>query len=147
MPLLSLVNSEFMRSGILLAVLAAIAYSAGISALAAPFSATCALLALMPNAPFSSPRTLIVSHAICIGIGAGFAALPLPIFVIVVSAAWLSIMMMSALRALHAPAVAHTVILALGVQSVASYALWAMAIALCFALYAKILLAGQLKSI
>jgi CBS-domain-containing membrane protein len=122
----------------LLTALIVVAYASGLQAMAAPFCATCALLALMPNAPFSSPRTLWLSHLVCIGSGVLFAALPLPTLLAVLLAAWLSITAMSLLRVVHAPAVAHTVILSLGMQQTFVYAIGAFATALGFALFTLI---------
>ncbi len=132
-------QGQSLRSGVLLTTLIVVAYASGIHAMAAPFCATCTLLALMPKAPFSSPRTLFLSHLLCVGTGALFAALPLPTLLIVLLAAWLSIMAMAFFQAIHAPAVAHTVILALGMQSTYTYAIGALATASGFALFALII--------
>ncbi|MBI3897417.1 MAG: HPP family protein [Gammaproteobacteria bacterium] len=131
-------TGPFVRGGMLTAALMTVVYGAGISAMAAPFSATCVLLALMPQAPFSQPRTLLLAHVICIVLGAGFAALPLPAFVAVFGVVWLSIMLMAVCRAVHAPAVAHAVILTLGAQPVATYSRWALILAVAFAMYARV---------
>jgi CBS-domain-containing membrane protein len=132
-------SGQALRCGVLLTALIMVTYASGISAMAAPFCATCTLLALMPKAPFSTPKTLFLSHLICIGIGASAVALPLPALATVLLAAWVSIMAMAWFRVVHAPAVAHTAILSLGKQSVESYVLVTIATALGFALFAYVL--------
>lgn len=129
---------QFAIAACLLAALVTTAYASGVSTLVAPFSATCALLALLPRAPFSQPRTILLSHIICIGIGAAMVVLPiaLPVLVLVLLATWISIVLMALFRVVHAPAVAHAAILGLGNQNVTEYTFWAMAVAVLFTVYA-----------
>lgn len=137
LPTLELVRPS-VRTGFLLSALIIVAYLTGISAMAAPFSATCALLAILPKASFSAPKTLLWSHFICVGIGVVFLSLPLPSLVLVALSAWVSITLMVSLRVVHAPAVAHAVILSLGTQSVQNYAVCAMVTALGFAIFSHV---------
>lgn len=125
-----------LKSGLLLSVLVAASFWSGVMAMAPPFSATCVLLVLLPSAPFSAPRTVLVSHLLCLGAGVFFLLLPLPPILLVLCAAWLALILMAWLRAVHAPALAHTVILGLGQQHVTSYVLWAVLIIISFTLLA-----------
>lgn len=138
------INSETLaqvaRSGGLLAALVIVAQYTGVSAMAGPFSATCALLAILPKASFSQPKVIFFSHLICIAAGAALVRLPLPPLVIAFAAAWISIMGMALCRVVHAPAVAHAVILALGKQDVILYSAIAMMTATAFAVYALVTL-------
>jgi CBS-domain-containing membrane protein len=136
-------SRPLLRAGVLLVALMAAAHLSGVSAMAAPFSATCALLALMPKAPFSQPRTIALSHLICIGMGAMLLVLPLPPLVLALIGAWLAIGGMALTRAVHAPAVAHTVILALGKQTLGLYVGASLAVTLAFALVAFVSLRGE----
>lgn len=124
----------------LLAALVTIAFFSGVPTLAAPFSATCALLALLPKSPFSQPKAILLSHIICVGIGAALVLLPLalPVWGLVLLATFISIALMVLFRAVHAPAVAHAAILSLGNQSVGEYAFWALVVAFSFAFFAYI---------
>ena len=134
-PTLSELAGPSLRMGAMLAALIAVAHWSGVTAMTAPFSATCALLVLLPRAPFSTPRTVFVAHLICVGVGVVCVSLPLASPMIVLLAAWVSIMLMAKLRVVHAPAVAHAVILSLGTQDVKTYALCAIATASGLALY------------
>ena len=130
---------QLVRSGVLLAALMATVFVSGISAMAGPFCASCALLALMPKAPFSTPKTLLLSHVICVGAGVLLLSLPFPTLAITFVAAWISIMTMTLLRVVHAPAVAHTVILTLGKQDGESYAVAVLLTALGLTLLAYLM--------
>lgn len=130
--------TQFALSGLLLAALVAAADYTNTSAMIGPFSATCALLALLPKAPFSQPGTVAWSHAICIGTGALMAMLQIPPLIAAFAAAWLSIFLMAGYRVVHAPAVAHAVILALGKQDVPVYLLAAGLCSAGFALFAYV---------
>ena len=132
--------AQLARSGGLLAALIIVAQLTGVSAMAGPFSATCALLAILPKAPFSQPKVIFFSHLICIVAGAALVNLPLPPLVIAFAAAWISIMGMALCRVVHAPAVAHAVILALGKQDVLVYSMVALMTAAAFAVYAQLTL-------
>lgn len=132
------VGTPIWRSAVLLAALGVVAFVTGTFAMAAPFSATCALLAALPDAPFSKPRSLWISHAVCIGVGVAVSWVPAPALALALVGAWLSIAGTLVLRALHAPAVAHTVILALGTQVVVKYSIVAFVVALAFALVAYV---------
>lgn len=134
-PITSELARPSLRMGVMLAALIATAHWSGVTAMTAPFSATCALLVLLPKAPFSTPRTVFVSHLLCVGVGVVCLLLPLASPVIVLLAAWVSIMLMASLRVVHAPAVAHAVILSLGKQDADTYALFAIATASGLALY------------
>jgi CBS-domain-containing membrane protein len=129
-----------LRLGIMLSLLMLAAWYSGATAMAAPFSATAALLALLPQAPFSSPRAVLGSHVISLGAGLAAAAALLvwhgPVLVLALPAAWAAIMLMAATRTLHAPAAAHAVILALGKQDMLPYAGSALAVAMFFSLQA-----------
>jgi CBS-domain-containing membrane protein len=135
-PALSLSSNQAIRGATLIAVLMAVAHISGVTAMAAPFSATCALLALLPKAPFSQPRTLLVSHAICLAMGAAGSVVPAPMMLLAFAGTWIAIMAMARARALHAPAVAHTVIISLGTQALPRYLTLACGMTACFALYA-----------
>lgn len=126
------------RSGALLAAVLAAGYGSGIHAMTIPFSTTCALLALAPEAPFSRPRAIVLSHAVCIAAGVVSAALPFPPLAASLTAAWASILLMAAVRGTHAPAVAHAAILASGAPDPGAYSIWASGLALGFALYAGV---------
>lgn len=131
-------TTQFARSGLLLAALIAVAAYSDVSAMIGPFSATCALLALLPAAPFSQPGTVAWSHMICIAAGAVMALAQVPPLPAAFFAAWISIMLMAGYRVVHAPAVAHAVILALGKQDVVVYSLVAGISSIGFALFAYI---------
>lgn len=135
-------STQFARSGLLLAALIAVAAYSDVSAMIGPFSATCALLALLPAAPFSRSGTVAWSHLICIGAGAVMTLAHVPPLPAAFFAAWISIMLMAGYRVVHAPAVAHAVILALGKQDVLVYALVAGISSSGFALFAYV---SQLK--
>lgn len=108
----------------------------GVSAMIAPFSATCALLALLPNAPFSQARTLVISHAICIGLGALGSFVAAPVLVVALLVGWMAIIGMVWTHKLHAPAVAHTIILVFGKQPPDRYIIASMATVLVCAAFA-----------
>lgn len=127
--------TALLHCAMLLSSLFAGAWLSGSPAMIAPFCASCALLVLMPSSPFSAPRTVIVAHAACICVGAACGSLPVPALLAALLAAWLAIAAMAALRAIHAPAVAHTVILALGNVPTGRYGLYAGATAAGFALF------------
>ncbi|MES2047234.1 MAG: HPP family protein [Pseudomonadota bacterium] len=124
------------KSGMLLSLLMIASFYSGVTAMAAPFSASCVLLVLLPKSPFSTPRTVLLAHLLCLSAGAIFSLLPLPSIVLVISAAWIALLAMAWLRAVHAPALAHTVILCLGKQAMLSYILSAALIVISFALLA-----------
>lgn len=125
-----------LKSGLMLLAVMGAAWWSGTTAMAAPFSATCVLLALLPASPFSSPRTVLLAHVLCLAAGALGMALPVAPLAAALVAAWLALMAMSTLRAVHAPAVAHTVILSLGAQHGAIYLASALFVASAFALMA-----------
>lgn len=106
-------RAQLARSGILLLVLVAISYSTGISQMVGPFTATCALLAILPMAPFSKPKTILVSHLICVGVGLALTEAPIHPLLATFLGAWVAIMAMAIFRVVHAPAVAHTAIILL----------------------------------
>jgi hypothetical protein len=120
-------KAQLVLSAALLAGLMVAAQLSGVSAMAAPFAATCALLALLPRAPFSQPRVLVLSHLICIGVGAVGALAEAPVLLVVLLMTWLATTAMATSQSLHAPAVAHTVILSLGKQPLERYMLAALA--------------------
>ncbi|MES2129205.1 MAG: HPP family protein [Pseudomonadota bacterium] len=124
------------RSGLMLLAVMGAAWWSGATAMAAPFSATCVLLALLPGAPFSAPRTVLLAHVLCLAAGAMGMVLPLPPLAAALVAAWLALLAMARLRAVHAPAVAHAVILSLGAQHGAAYLASALGVAGGFALLA-----------
>jgi CBS-domain-containing membrane protein len=132
-----------LRAALLLAALGAVVQWSGAAKIAAPFSATCVLLSLMPEAPFSRPRALLLSHLICVGSGALFWVVPAPAYAAAFASAWLSIVLMGAARAVHAPAAAHAVILALGGRAMGRDALWVLAAATGFAFYARLSAGGN----
>lgn len=125
-----------LKSGLLLSLLMAASFSTGVTAMAAPFSASCVLLVLLPKSPFSAPRTLLISHLACLSAGILFLLVPLPQSLQVAGAAWIALLVMAWLRAVHAPALAHTVILCMGKQTVMSYVFWALMIVLSFTMFA-----------
>lgn len=125
---------QLVRSGLLLSLLVLAAYGTGITQMVGPFSATCALLAILPNAPFSKPKTVLVSHLLCIGIGAAMLLLPVPPLVAALFAAWIAIMAMALLKVVHAPAVAHTIILLLAKPPVVQFAEIVIGMACVFAI-------------
>lgn len=92
----------------------------------APFSATSALLAMLPDAPFSRPNTLIRSHLVCLALGiAGHSLIGvLPSPILITLCALIAVTLMGQLGCLHAPAAAHTVILSFGKQDDLEYAIW-----------------------
>jgi CBS-domain-containing membrane protein len=100
--------SQALRAAISLALILIVSYGFDIYQMIAPFSATCALLAVLPTAPFSKPKTLVLSHSLCIAVGMAMSFSPLPVLVTVLVAAWISIMLMAGFKVMHAPAVAHT---------------------------------------
>jgi hypothetical protein len=119
-------QSTALRAAFLLAALTALAACPGAAKIAALFSATCVLLTLMPEAPFSRPRTLVLAHVICVASGVLFWAVPAPAFVAAFASAWLSIVLMGAAEAVHAPAAAHAVILSLGGRALGRGAAWVL---------------------
>lgn len=123
-----------LKSGLLLSALMAVSFCSGVMAMAAPFSATCVLLVLLPTAPFSAPRTVLLSHLLCLSVGILFLFLPLPPMLLVIIATWFALVLMAWLGAVHAPALAHTVILGMGQQHLVSYAVWAVLIVISFTL-------------
>ena len=132
----SKLNAIALKSGLLISLLIAASFWSGVMAMAAPFSATCVLLVLLPSSPFSTPRTVLLSHLLCLSAGALFLFLPLPPILQVIIPAWLALILMAWLSAVHAPALAHTVILGMGQQHTVSYLLWALLIAISFTLLA-----------
>lgn len=126
-------RTQVVRTAFLLCVLMVAALLSGVSAMAAPFSATCALLGVLPGAPFCQPRALVVSHVVCIGVGVLAALSPNHSVAVAILGAWLAISGMVVTRSLHGPAVAHTVILAFGQQSLVKYPTVALATACAFA--------------
>ena len=141
MPAFSLpFNSKcsFVVVACLLTTLVTIAYLSDVETLVAPFSATCVLLVLLPKSPFSQPKTIVLSHIICIGIGTTLVLLPLAFhtLALMLLATWISTVLMATFRVVHAPAVAHAAILSLGQQNLARYVFWAMVTVLIFAAYA-----------
>ena len=133
------------RTGASLSILFLIAYGAGVTQMIPPFAATCALLAILPNAPFSKPRTIIVSHLLCIGIGAALMLLPVaPLFAAFLGG-WFAIMSMAILRAVHAPAVAHTIILIVAKPQAATFVVAVLGTALIFAAFSYI--SGRIVSV
>ena len=127
-----------LKSGLLLSILVAASFWSGVAAMAPPFSATCVLLVLLPSAPFSAPRTVLVSHLLCLSTGVLFLLLPklLAPILLVLCAAWVALILMAWLRAVHAPALAHTVILSMGQQQITSYVGWSTSIVISFTLLA-----------
>lgn len=125
-----------LKSALMLMVLMGVSRWSGVTAMAAPFSATCVLLVLLPHLPFSTPRTVLLSHLLCLGAGLLLLYLPLAPLAQMIGATWIGLMLMAWLRAVHAPALAHAVILCLGQQQVASYLGWALLVAASFALFA-----------
>lgn len=105
--------SQALRAAMSLALILIVSYGSEMYQMIAPFSATCALLAVLPAAPFSKPKTLVLSHILCIAVGLVMSFSPLPLLVTVLIAAWISIMLMAGFKVMHAPAVAHTSILIL----------------------------------
>jgi CBS-domain-containing membrane protein len=131
MSLTSVVPSKVMlTAGLLLSLLVCAAYFSGVTAMVAPFGATCALLAVLPKAPFCQGRVIVISHVICVGVGAIASFIPLPDLAVVLGASWLSVIGMVFFRSLHAPAVAHTVILILGSSVIPNYVAVALVTAL-----------------
>ena len=126
-------NKVMLTAGLLLSLLVCAAYLSGVTTMVAPFGATCALLAVLPKAPFCQGRVIVISHVICIGVGAVASFIPLPDLAVVLVAAWLSVIGMAFFRSLHGPAVAHTVILVLGNQLVPNYVAVALITAVGFA--------------
>lgn len=129
-----------LKSALLLAALMSVSYYSGVSAMAAPFSASCVLLVLLPLSPFSAPRSVLLSHLLCLAAGLLFLTLnlwlPLPPLLLALGATWLGLLMMAWLRAVHAPALAHAVILCLGQQQVGTYLMSALLLASGYALFA-----------
>lgn len=105
--------NQALRAAMSLTIILIVAYVSDIYQMIAPFSATCALLAVLPAAPFSKPKTLMLSHALCIAVGLAMSFSPLHVLITVLVAAWISIMLMAGFKVMHAPAVAHTSILIL----------------------------------
>lgn len=122
----------------MLAVLVGVSFWTGTTAMAAPFSATCVLLALFPQSPFSSARTVLLSHLLCLGAGMLALLLPLPLPLQLLSAVWLALMLMAWQGAVHAPAAAHAAIVALGAQQLPAYPASVVAVAGGFALMAQL---------
>jgi CBS-domain-containing membrane protein len=129
---------QSVRAGVILLLLGIVAYVSGVPQMLGPFSATCALVAILPGAPFSKPKTILVSHLLCIGIGAVALFVPGSSIIVAMVAAWVAIMAMMLLRVLHAPAVAHTVILAIAKPPLLPYAAVVIGCACLFALYSAI---------
>lgn len=127
-----------MRTGASLSILFLIAYGAGVTQMIPPFAATCALLAILPNAPFSKPRTILVSHLLCIGVGAALTLLPIAPLLAAFLGGWLAIMSMTMLRAVHAPAVAHTIILIVAKPPTGTFVVAVLGTALIFAAFSFI---------
>lgn len=125
---------QLVRSGILLSVLIAISYGTGVSQMVGPFSATCALLAILPNAPFSKPKTIVASHLICVAVGLAMAAVPIHPLIAALLGTWIAIMAMAVFRVVHAPAVAHTAIILLAAPPLALFAAVVLGTAALFAI-------------
>jgi CBS-domain-containing membrane protein len=103
-----------LRAAVTLTMVLIVAYLSGVYQMIAPFSATCALLAALPGAPFSKPKTILLSHLLCLSVGMAMALFsPWPILITVFMATWTAIMLMATFKLMHAPAVAHTSILIL----------------------------------
>lgn len=114
-----------------LGIVALVAYLVSVPAVMGPFAATTALLAALPKSPFSQPKTLFVGHAICVVLGLLFGLLLGHFTWVVVVAATTAITLMVATKTLHAPAVAHTVIIIATTQSY-HYALAVLAVVVLF---------------
>jgi len=100
-----------------LGIVVLVAYLMSVPAVVGPFAATTALLAALPKSPFSQPKALVVGHVICVLLGLSFRLLVGHFAWVVVVAATVAIVLMVTTNTLHAPAVAHTVIIIATAQS------------------------------
>jgi CBS-domain-containing membrane protein len=120
-----LLGSEKSLQGIRCAVLVAIimlaTFFSGNQAIIGPLSASATLIALLPNAPASQPRTVLLSHVVCAVLALLMLAMHLPMIAAVGLTIWLAIVLTANLKIIHAPAVAHAAIIVLGKQALNVY--------------------------
>ncbi|UOE86708.1 HPP family protein [Vibrio splendidus] len=94
-------------------ILCLLAESSGVAWLMAPFGATCVLLFAVPTSPLAQPRNVIAGHFISAAVGLvvlyGFGGSYLAMAIAVGS----SIMLMQYCRAVHPPAGANPIVIAL----------------------------------
>ncbi|MFZ6655285.1 HPP family protein [Undibacterium sp. TJN19] len=123
-----------LKSFLLLSLLMTVCFYTGVTAMVAPFSASCVLLVMLQKSPFTAPRTLLLAHLICLSAGLIGQSISPPTILLVGAATWVALLAMAWLRAVHAPALAHTVILCLGKQDPTRYLPTAMLVVLLLAI-------------
>jgi len=88
---------------------------AGFPALPAPVAAAALVVLAAPQAPAAHPRAVALAHLVCLLAGGLGALLPLDASLAIALAVAAAAATMLAARAVHAPAIAHTVIMIVAV--------------------------------
>lgn len=116
---------------------------AGFPALPAPVAAAALVVLAAPQAPAARPRAVVLAYLVCLIAGGLGASLPLAAIIAIPLAVGAAAAVMLAARVVHAPAIAHTVIMIVAIApglTTLRYATAALAaIALVLALRAALL--------
>ncbi|MEW6644759.1 MAG: HPP family protein [Pseudomonadota bacterium] len=115
----------------------------GFPALPAPVAAAALVVLAAPQAPAARPRAVVLAHLVCLIAGGLGASLPFEAIAAIPLAVGAAAAVMLAARAVHAPAIAHTVIMIVAIApglATLRYAAAALAaVALVLALRAALL--------
>ena len=94
-------------------VLSLLADYSGIPWLMAPFGATCVLLFAVPTSPLAQPRNIVLGHFISAAVGLSALFAFGDSYVVMAIAVGTAIMLMQHFRAVHPPAGANPIVIAL----------------------------------
>lgn len=94
-------------------VLSLLAEYSGIPWLMAPFGATCVLLFAVPTSPLAQPRNIVLGHFISAAVGLSALYTFGDSYIVMAIAVGTAIMLMQHFRAVHPPAGANPIVIAL----------------------------------
>lgn len=94
-------------------VLSLLAEYSGIPWLMAPFGATCVLLFAVPTSPLAQPRNIVLGHFISAAVGLSALFMFGDSYLVMAIAVGTAIMLMQHFRAVHPPAGANPIVIAL----------------------------------
>lgn len=94
-------------------VLSLLAEYSGVPWLMAPFGATCVLLFAVPTSPLAQPRNIVLGHFISAAVGLSALFMFGDSYLVMAIAVGTAIMLMQHFRAVHPPAGANPIVIAL----------------------------------